>query len=289
MPTAPKRRTRNRILSWIINLAGVLAFALVLYLGGVEAWKQIISADWRYVLAALAVTLLWNLVAAYRWSLIADELTREPDTCPFRIYFALHMIGMLSAEVVPVSVGMLGGRPVALSLSRGAPLRRAALSAFLDKLFDLILAVLLVVPVVLFLIDWLSLTVTLGLMGLVVAAGTSVLGWQYERVVRLAGQMASRFAQPLTHLPFIGPRMIRRLVGQLERLSTHTLLTNRSAVRAFLLTTVMYSLLSARLFLVAQALHLEIPWYLLAMGICVAQLTVVFSLTPGSLGFLEAG
>jgi uncharacterized membrane protein YbhN (UPF0104 family) len=57
----------------------------------------------------------------------------------------------------------------------------------------------------------------------------------------------------------------------------------------FLLTLIMYTLLSARLYFIAQALRLQIPWHLLAMGICVTQLAIIFSVTPGSLGFLEGG
>ncbi|MGD9144636.1 MAG: hypothetical protein PVI80_03665, partial [Anaerolineae bacterium] len=72
MSVSRTKQKRNRILSWIINLAGVLVFALILYLGGVEAWQQILDGDWQYVLAALGVALAWNLVATYRWSLIAN-------------------------------------------------------------------------------------------------------------------------------------------------------------------------------------------------------------------------
>jgi uncharacterized membrane protein YbhN (UPF0104 family) len=87
----------------------------------------------------------------------------------------------------------------------------------------------------------------------------------------------------------IGRRLIRRLPQQLDRLSSETFLRSRPAFQAFLLTVVMYGLLSARLFFIAQALRLDIPWYLLAMGVSVTQLALVFSVTPGSLGFLEAG
>jgi uncharacterized membrane protein YbhN (UPF0104 family) len=51
----------------------------------------------------------------------------------------------------------------------------------------------------------------------------------------------------------------------------------------------MYGLLAARLIFIANALRLEIPWYLLAMGVSVTQLALIFSVTPGSLGFLEGG
>ena len=79
MSTTQAKQKRNRILSWAINLAGILAFGLILWLGGVEAWQQIVEGDWRYVLAALGVTLLWNLVAAFRWSLIANRGRRRQN------------------------------------------------------------------------------------------------------------------------------------------------------------------------------------------------------------------
>jgi uncharacterized protein (TIRG00374 family) len=283
------KQRRNQILSWIINLAGVLIFALILYLGGVEAWQQIIEGEWSYVLAALAVTLLWNLVAAFRWSLITRQVAGEPARLAFRYYFTYHMIGMITGQVVPITVGMLGSRPAALSLSRGVSLMRAALSVFLDKLFDLILALLLVGPVALYLVGWIDLRLAFGLIGGMVLIGAVLVSQQYERGLRLMGKLASRLTRPLVHVPVIGRKLVRRLPQQLDRLSTETLLPNRSAIQVFLLTVIMYTLLSARLFFIAQALRLQIPWYLLAMGVCVTQLALVFSVTPGSLGFLEGG
>ncbi len=283
------RQKRNRILSWIINLAGLLILALILYLGGVEAWQQIFRGDGRYVLAAFAVTLLWNLVAAYRWALITTQVMGTAEKCPYRYYFTYHMIGMVTGQVVPITVGMLGGRPAALSLSRGVSVRRAALSVFLDKLFDLILALLLVTPVAFYLVGWIGLPLAIGLMSGLVVIGAVLLGWQYERAIRLLGRVASRLARPLTHVPAIGRKLVRRLPQQLDRLANETFLSNRSAVQAFLLTLAMYGLLSARLYYIAQALRLGIPWHLLLMGACVTQLTLVFSVTPGSLGFLEGG
>lgn len=282
------KKKRNRILSWLINLGGVLAFALILYFGGVETWQQIVTGDWGYLLAALAVALLWNLVAAYRWQLIAERVAGRA-ICPFRYFFTYHMLGMFTGQIVPITVGMLGGRPVALSLSQEVSLKRSALSVLLDKLFDLILALLLVGPVALYLVGWIERLLAFALMGGVVLLGALLIAWQYERGVRLAGQLGSRLAQPLTRLPVIGQRLIRRLPQQLDRLTTETFLDNRSALHAFLLTLVMYSLLSVRLFFITEAVHLGIPWYLLMMGIAVTQLALVFSVTPGSLGFLEAG
>lgn len=282
------KKPRKRLLGWAINLAGILAFALILYLGGVEAWRQVLGGDWRYVLAALAVTALWNLLATYRWATIARQMVGGVSI-PFRHYFTYHMIGMFAGQVLPITVGMLGGRPAALSLSQGVPLRRSGLSVFLDKVFDLGLALLLVGPAGLYLVDWVSLPLALGLMAGMAALGSLLVAWKFEDAVKLAGRAGSRLAQPLGRLPLVGRRLVQRLPGQLERLATDTFLPNRQALRAYLLTLVMYALLTARLFFVAEALRLDIPWYVLAMGICVTQLALVFSVTPGSLGFLEGG
>jgi uncharacterized protein (TIRG00374 family) len=280
---------RNRILSWLVNLLGILAFGLILYLGGLEAWQQIIRADWRYVLGAFVATLLWNLVAAYRWSLIANQVIDFPEPCPYRYYFTYQMIGMLTGQVLPITVGMLGGRPVALSLSRGVSLKRSALSVFVDKLFDLILAVLLVVPVALFLANGMSRTLAFGLMVGIVIIGAMIIGLRYEPAMRFLGLVASRGARVLSYLPIVGQRLAGRLPQRIAGLTSSSLLPNRIALQAFLLTIANYALLSIRLILIAEALHLNIPWYLLAMGVCVTQLALIFSVTPGSLGFLEAG
>jgi uncharacterized protein (TIRG00374 family) len=241
------------------------------------------------VLAAFVATVLWNLVATYRWALIANQVVQFQEPCPFRYYFTYQMIGMLAGQVLPITVGMLGGRPVALSLSRGVSLKRSALSVFLDKLFDLILAVLLVLPVALFLVDAFSVYVAFGLMASVVIIGAFVIGLRYGATMRVVGRVGTRLSQPLGHVPVIGQKFARRLPQQLDQVTNRNVLPNRVAIQAFLLTVLMYALLSARLIYIANALRLEIPWYLLVMGVSVTQLALVFSVTPGSLGFLEGG
>ncbi len=283
------KQKRNQGISWLINLAGILAFAFILYLGGAEAWQQIIHGDWRYVLAAAAVTLLWNFVAAWRWSIIANHLISSPEVTPFRYYFTYHMLGMFIGQVVPITVGMLGGRPVALSLSRGVSLKRAGLSVFVDKLFDLVLALLLAIPIALFLVKWIGLTLALSLMGAAALGALVLIRLEFERVIVLVGKIGERLSKPLARLPILGPRLVRRIPDQFHRLTTTTLLPNRLAARTYLLTLGMYLLLWARLCLIAQALNLNIPSYLLAMGISITQLALIFSVTPGSLGFLEGG
>lgn len=280
---------RKRIVAWAINVAGLLAFALILYLGGLRAWDQILKSDWVLMLAALLVTVLWNIVATYRWMMIADQVIETPSRCPFRYYFTYHILGMLLGQVAPITVGMLGARPVALSLSRGVPLARSALSVFLDKFFDLILALLLVLPTAFYLVDWISLTASLAIMAVIVVVATLLISWRYEWAVRTMARVGARLARPLSYLPLVGRRLAQRLPAQLERLSQLSTGANGLATKAFLVTLVMYALLAARLVFMAQALRLTIPWYLLAMSVCVTQLTLIFSVTPGSLGFLEGG
>jgi uncharacterized protein (TIRG00374 family) len=280
---------RNRMLSWAINLAGVLAFALILYLGGSEVWRQMLEGDWRYVLAAFAVTLVWNVIAAYRWLLIANHTAGNGQICPFRYFFTYHILGMLTGQVMPITLGMLGTRPLALSLSQGVSLKRSALSVLIDKLFDLILALLLVVPVALYLVHWINLALAFGLVGIAVSLGAILIAWKYEQTLRLAARLGMHLARPLARLPIVGKRLASRVPEQLQRLSDETLLPNRIAAQAFLVTLVMYALLAARLYYIAQALHLNIPWFVLAMSVAVTQLTLIFSVTPGSLGFLEGG
>lgn len=289
MSTERNQRQRNRILTWGINLVGILIFALILYLGGVEDWQQIIQSDWRYLLAGLAAALVWNLIAAYRWFLIADAVTEGKHGPAYRYYFTYHMLGMAIGQLVPISVGMLGGRPVALSLSGTVPLRRAVLSVVLDKFFDVILALSLLIPIACYLVDWISLPLALGLIAVIVVVEASLIGWQYERMMRWLARVALGLSRPLVRVPFIGQRLMSRLPQQLERLANETFVTNRKAVQLFGLTLILYSLLAVRLMLIALALRLEIPWYLLAMGVAVTQFTLIFSITPGSLGILEAG
>ena len=284
--TAPRKR--NRISSWFFNLLGIGIFGLILYLGGANAWEQMVNSDWGYAARVLGITIAWNLLAAFRWASISRWVLGDAGRLPFRYYFTCHMIGMFLGQVVPITVGMLGGRPVALSLSQQVSLRRSALSVLLDKLFDLFLALLVALPAALYLVGWLSLTTTLVIMAVAVVAGAIAIGWQYERALSLVSRAGSRMAQFLVRVP-VGRRLVRRVPEQLERLSEEQVLPNRAALASFLITVGMYALLSARTYLISQTMHLGIPWELLMMGVSITQLALIFSVTPGSLGFLEGG
>jgi uncharacterized protein (TIRG00374 family) len=291
VPTLSTRHVvakRQRALSWAINLAGLLILILILYLGGTAAWQQILRGDLAYVVATLAVTILWNMLAAYRWSLLARQVVGQ-RICAYRYFLTYQAIGMLIGQVVPITVGMLGGRPVALSLSQQVSLRRSALSVLIDKLFDLALALLLALPVALYLIGLIDLGVALGGISGLVLAGAALIGWKYEEAIRLASAAGAHVVQHLGRFPLVGHRLIRRLPQQLDRLAGEVWVSNPMALQAFLVTVAMYALLAARMILLAAALRLEIPWQYLGMGVSVAQLAIVFSITPGSLGFLEGG
>jgi uncharacterized protein (TIRG00374 family) len=190
---------------------------------------------------------------------------------------------------MPITLGMLGGRPVALSLSRGVSLKLSVVSVFLDKLFDLALAMLLAIPVGLYLVGWIERPLAFGLMAAVVFLAALLMAWRYRAIVQLSARAGVHLAKPLALVPFIGGRLARRLPQQMNRLASAGFVSNWLAVRAFLLTLVMYSLLAARLVFISRALRLDIPWYLLLMGVGITQLALVFSVTPGSLGFLEGG
>jgi uncharacterized protein (TIRG00374 family) len=280
---------RTRLLAWLINLAGVAVFAFILYQGGWRVWQQIFRSEPLFLLGALTATLAWNLVAAYRWYLISKAVTEGHPGPSYPHYYTYHMIGMLTGQILPIGVGLLAGRPVALSLSGEVSLRRATLSVVLDKFFDLVLAALLAVPTALYLVDWIDLPTAAGAIVAAIVLGFLLIGWQYENTMRWLARLAARLARPFTRLPIVGRRLISRLPQQLERLSTETFVTNRRAVRLFLLTLVLYSLLALRLVFIALAVRLDVPWYLLAMGVGITQLTLIFSFTPGSLGILEGG
>lgn len=281
-------KKRNHSLDWFFNLLGIAIFGLILYLGGANAWEQMVNGDWRYAAGALGVTVMWNLLGAFRWALITRHLLGEAGKLPFRFYFTYHMMGMFLGQVVPITVGMLGGRPVALSLSQKVSLKRCAVAVLLDKLFDLFLALLFVGPVALHLVGWLEMTPALVLMGGAVVLGAIIVAWQYEQAVSLASRTGSRLARLVARVP-LGRRLVRRVPEQLDRLAEEQVLPNRAALASFLITVGMYALLSARTFLMSETMHLGIPWTLLMMGVSVTQLALIFSVTPGSLGFLEGG
>jgi uncharacterized protein (TIRG00374 family) len=272
----------------IVSVLGVLIFGAILYYGGLEALRRVARIDLRYLACAFVGAALAAFVTSLRWGLIVDAL--EGSAAGSRLhYFYYVMMGKLSSTFVSQYVGDYGVRPLALKASGKTTVGRAVYSVFLDRLFDLILSLLFLVPGLLFLGRVVSAEVLSALILLSVGTYWVVSGRNRWLLPRLVGAAVDALRGRGTALPLVGPligKVVRTLDGASEGLEQ---VSEKCINSANVLTMFRYLGMAVRAYFVALALGLSIPFWLIFLAVGLVRFTLLFAVAPGRLGVLEVG
>jgi uncharacterized protein (TIRG00374 family) len=280
-------RRRGLAVRWALCVLGILIFGAILYYGGVEALRKVARVNLWYLAGAFVAAGLAAYVTSLRWGLIVDALEGSSASSRLR-YFYYVMMGKLSSTFVSQYVGDYGVKPLALRASGKTTVGRAVYSVFLDRLFDLILSLLFLVPALLFLGrvisgEVLTLLILLSVCTYWVASGRN--RWLLPRLV--SGVVDALRGQ--TSLAVVGPA-IGRLVGTLDGASQGLeQVSQRCMNSANVLTMLRYLALTMRAYFVALALGLSLPFCLVFLAVGLVRFTLLFAVAPGKLGVLEVG
>jgi uncharacterized protein (TIRG00374 family) len=286
-PTS-RRGPGSRLLRLLVGALSLGVFVLVLYVGGVEAWRRVLQADPVWVGVAFACTALLTYISAVRWGLIANSVAGA-RLCSMRAYYHYLMMGKTVGLILPEAVGVYTVGPLAMKAEGRSSFVLAFGTLFLDKLFDLVLSGLLLFPVAAYALRLVSLEVCAALFGVLFAVlGILVLGW-YGPLVGGAFVLRARLVRRSQSAPWLRRLLQGRLGQQLLALRVDQVPPARIAALAYGFTVLRYLLMTARFAAVSQAVGVDVPPLLVFVGIPIAQLGLLLSVTPGALGALEAG
>lgn len=290
MCVARKKRgwTGRRWLRGVLGLLSLALFGMVLYWGGVKAWRQVLRADPLWLGVAFACTAALTYVSAARWGLIANAVAgmRVGST---RVYYHALMMGKTVGLVLPESVGVYAVGPLTVKAEGQSSFKLAFGTLFLDKLFDLGLSGVLLLPTAAYALRLVSLEGCAALfVALFIALGIGLLFW-YNRLVALAFRTRDWIASRAQHISWAN-RLLQGRAGQaLLALQAERIPVRRIALLAYAITLFRYLLMAARFAFVSRALRVGVPPLLLFVGIPIAQLGLLLAVTPGALGTMEAG
>jgi uncharacterized protein (TIRG00374 family) len=236
---------------WVFRLIGLGLFVLILLridLG--ETLRLIGSLDMVVFALSMLALAAGLVVTTYRWQFISKHLD---IWLPFGRTFILQLIGTTAALSTPGQLGEFV--KVLYYRSYGYPVGESFLSVFFDRLFDLLLLLILsfVALAALFGVPptLIAVMVTLGLLFLVLAfLFTRYQEQSAQWIARAFAYVTPKAYQEVVHLS--SQRLARRVV--------------QFDVRLFsicgLLSLLNYSFLLLRAYLVIVALHVRVPfWY----------------------------
>lgn len=265
----------KRWLRLLLQVLSLVVFGLILWLAGPDAWRQVIAGNPTHVLTAFLLLSTATVLSTVRLQLVVQSLAGQRIGSLRRFYY-LSMVARAVGLVIPRSVSIFAGKPVALS-ALGLSLKRAVWAVLLDNLFDLVLLGVLAIPALLFLGARVSAQAALVLVlgsGLAVTAGLwSVTGG--VAFLRFIG-----WVERMSFLSAIFPRRAEK--------AAHPLLRRPTAVRALGLTLLLNVALAACYHNISRAVGLSYPRTLFAAAFPAVQLSLVLAVTPGGLGLFDA-
>ena len=200
-------------------------------------------------------------------------------------FLSYYLMSRLAAHYVSLTGSDLVIRPLMLKSADKLPLGRGIGSVVLDKAFDLLFVITLLIPAAFIMLQLASpsglvaITIIALLVPWIVAFDNRLLPAVLRTGLRWARRVGSR-------IPLIGHRIPHQ--DQTEEVRFE-LLSRRTLTLILALTMLKYGALVLRLFFLVQALDLPISVTTIWAGIPIAQLSLLLAFTPGALGVLEGG
>ena len=262
--------------------SGLFLFGFLLYFCGFEHVSDLKNIRFFPLFAAILATVGLTGSFTWRWRMLVRAISDGHILHWLRTYHFL-MLSQLASFLLPKELVDLGGRVLWLKKDQGIPLMKAGISVIWDRCFDLL-------TVVMFLIGslpyWLSREseprywwVWLVFCGAPFVGGFFlILG---NRFINTARALFVKIITLLYTLPGI-----RKTPPSIERLSQ---LPFSLLLKLYCLSIVKFVFLAGQNILFMKALDVPIAPVILLMGTPVSQLAFLFSISPGGLGFLEAG
>jgi uncharacterized protein (TIRG00374 family) len=266
---------------------GLVLFGAILYVAGIPALERVIRSDFRYLAVTLVAVAGVTAASAYRWGLLANAMAGR-KVASWGQYYHYNILGRVTGLFIPKLAGDFGTRSLALSASQDSGLGLAFSSAVLDRVFDIMALVILLVPGLLFVGKAVSMTrAALLSLGLIILVGV-VIALRWAAFWRWMVRMLARLAKWGGGLPLMRQFSTPRRIARLQELAEQPI-ESRLALQIYGITLGRTMMMVVRSYSVALALGIELSPLALYLVVPVAQLSLMLAITPMGLGLRELG
>ncbi|MFO7567125.1 MAG: lysylphosphatidylglycerol synthase transmembrane domain-containing protein [Enhygromyxa sp.] len=263
---------------------GVVLFVLVLrYLApDWDALRASVSFDLRYAALGLLGTTLASFVTAARWRLLAEVM--GGTKLGFATYFYALVMTRVLGQFLPTVVVDLAGRGMALrSAGSKRGLGHAATQVVLERMFDGLLPIVLLLWALSVRQQWLPLAPVASLVGF-------CLGFLLFAIPFLRPGVRVALRLYLWAQVRLRPRRRAQVEADADaELAETPAVDAKLASKVALLSLARYATVMLQFWGIARAIGVPIAWDQMVAAASIAQLAGLLSLTPGGLGILEAG
>lgn len=277
-----KSSHRKALFQWGL---GILFFLLLLYLGDVSKLSRLPEIHWMYILMAFLCTLGFTISHNFRWKEIVENV------CGMKgqsfISLCRYLVNSYAlGTVIPMDLSLLGLRSYYLNQFQKIPVSAAVFSVLLDRFFELVLLLVIILPSFLFMTRAFSSSQTV-LVLLLLFAGLSLLtlwkkGDSFNFLLKIYETILVRW---LSKVPFLR----RRIVQEMVETNADCHFSQASVLRITCWNITKYIFLSLRFYFIGQSLGIQFPLAESFLVLPLIQLSGLINLTPAGLGVVEMG
>jgi len=267
---------------------GLLILGIIIYFGGSRAIELALTPHLGYLFACLLANFAVFSVSAFRWGYTTNQLVGKKITTYPR-YFSYFVSSRFFGQYISQVGGDFVVKPGLLKQINGIPLKSGLSSIVVEKLFDLSLIGILVIPSLLFLFNIINESLALVIILIVTLLFISLLSYRSSMIIKLLIQLYGFGLRTLSKISILNRLVKDKALSGNPSIDNYHVISKKILLTIFMLTLLRFLLLILRLYLLNESLGLGIPVALFIAGIPIAQLALALALTPGSLGFLEGG
>ncbi len=277
-------------------LLGIGIFSLLVYVGARKSVEgalsdsllTVFSPDIIPIVLSIATTFGAFFLYSLRWGYIANSIAGK-KVCSSGEYFHYFISGFFSGQFISQFGGTLVVRPGMLSKKRDISYRKAVSSVFLEKIFDFILVLIMIVPCLLYVFQLVNVSEAITVIVCIFGVINFLFVRFNNKIIIYSKTFLQNTLQFIKNKPLLKKIYKESYNERIEGIQSATLLKKKTIFIILQLTALKYILLFARLYFLIIAFKLSIPASLLFLAMPVAQLSLLFAFTPGSIGVLEAG
>lgn len=250
----------------------VALFAAILWFGGLESWRMVLTGDpWLYA-AVFLMTGLAPGLSAWRLRTLIRAATGD-EVAPWRRYFHVNMTAIGLGLFLPRNAALLGGKAAYLR-TMGVPLLRGTWAVLMENVVDLLFLVAIGLPCALVIVGGVGGT------GFLIANGACLAALLVVALAMRGRDWRGTARRWVGRVPFLASRLPFPEGGFVPG--------PVRAVPMLAVTIVIHASLALRAYVVAEAIGLEPSWLVFAAAYPLTQLGLALAVAPGALGTLDA-
>ncbi len=269
---------------WFKHLAfsviGFALFAAFIYFLNEDSFDKLKNIQWFPAVGAMLSTIGITGSIAYRWGTIVNTLEKR-KAATWLQYYHYFIQSRALGFILPKDLTDFGVRIMWLKKSHKSKLSDASISVFLDRLYDLMVIIVILISVLPYWLGLLSgihtfifIVAVLFLFGFLLISRQGFLLKITRNVLNLLVRVFSIF-------PFIKKKIPQKIT--LPDFKKHI------TRRLYFTSILKMGFTMARFVAFAYALNILVTPEIIVLGTPLGQLGYLFSFTPGGLGVFEAG